>query len=200
MKVLRRLLAILVLGISAIILFPVSAVSGILTGTVIDNFYFNPVPDVEVSVFQPDSTLASMDTTDINGVYALTLNAGDYYAVFSKQNYADTTISNITITPEGTTVVDLTFRFTHNCQYVVGDVNGSGGLNGLDVTYGVAYFKWGTQPPFNCLCECTPGHIWYVCGDVNRSCTYNGLDITFLVSYYGGPPMPQPCPDCPPVE
>jgi hypothetical protein len=200
MKVLRKVLTILVLGISVILLLAVSAVSGTLTGTVIDNFYFNAVPDVEVSVFQSDSTLAGIDTTDINGIYALTLNAGEYFAVFSKENYADTTISNITITPEGTTVIDLTFRFTHNCQYVVGDVNGSDNFNGLDVTYGVAYFKWGTQPPFNCLCECTPGHIWYVCGDVNGSCNYNGLDITYAITIYQGGPYEIPCPDCPPVE
>jgi len=200
MKVSRKVLAILVLGISAVILLPVSAVSGTLAGTVIDNVYFNPVPDVEVSVFQSDSTLAGMDTTDINGLYALTLNAGEYYAVFSKENYADTTISNITITPEGTTVVDLTFRFTHNCQYIVGDVNGSWSLNGLDVTFGVNYFERGSPLPYNCLCECTPGHSWYVCGDVNGSCTYNGLDITFLVSYIPGGPVPTPCSDCPPLN
>ena len=200
MKVFRKLLAILVLGISVIILFPVSSFSGILTGTVVDNFYFNPVPDVEVSVFQPDSTLAGTDTTDVNGVYALTLNAGEYYAVFSKDNYADTTISNITITPEGTTIVDLTFRFVHNCVYIVGDVNGSGWFNGLDVTFGVNYFERGTPTPFNCLCECTPGHSWYVCGDVNGSCNYNGLDITYAVTIYLGGPREIPCPDCPPVE
>ncbi|UCE67080.1 MAG: carboxypeptidase regulatory-like domain-containing protein [Candidatus Zixiibacteriota bacterium] len=199
MKVLKKLLAIPILAISLILFFPVSAVSGTLTGTVIDNFYSNPVPDVEVSVFQSDSTLAGIDTTDVNGVYALTLSAGEYYAVFSKENYADTTISDITITPEGTTLVDLTFRFTHNCQYVVGDVNGSWSLNGLDVMFGVAYFEGGPAP-INCLCECTPGHIWNVCGDANGSCFYNGLDITYLITIYQGGPWVIPCPDCPPIN
>ena len=199
MKVFRKLLSKFVLTISFILSFGGLAFSGTLTGTVIDNFYFNPVPDVEVTVFQSDSVLAGTDTTDMNGAYALTLNAGEYYAVFSKVNYADTTIPDITITPEGTTIVDLTFSFIPNCHYVVGDVNGSWNLNGLDVTYGVSYFEGGPLP-INCLCECTPGRVWYVCGDANGSCTYNGLDITYLITIYQGGPWVIPCPDCPPVE
>jgi len=83
------------------------------------------------------------------------------------------------------------------CDYVVGDANDSGSLNGLDVTYGVNYFKGGAVPPYEC--ECTPGNIWYVAGDVNASCNYNGLDITYLVSYLKGGPDPAPCADCPPA-
>jgi hypothetical protein len=84
------------------------------------------------------------------------------------------------------------------CDYVVGDANDSGSLNGLDVTYGVNYFKGGSLPPYEC--ECTPGNTWYVAGDVNASCNYNGLDITYLVSYLKGGPAPEPCADCPPIE
>ena len=189
---------LVLLAISLTFSFSGIANAGTLSGTVIDNFYSNPVADVEVSVFQSDSTLAGVDTTDANGDYGLTLNAGMYYATFSKQNYADTSIANVNITPNGTTIVDLMFRFTNNCHYIVGDVNGSNNLNGLDVTFGVNYFKRGTNPPFNCLCECTPGHFWYVCGDVNGDCVYNGVDILYLATY-GGPP-PAPCPVCPPAE
>jgi hypothetical protein len=84
------------------------------------------------------------------------------------------------------------------CDYVVGDVNDSGTLNGLDVTYGVSYFKGGAAPPY--VCECTPGNTWYVAGDVNGSCSYNGLDITYLVSYFKGGSDPIPCGDCPPSD
>jgi hypothetical protein len=84
------------------------------------------------------------------------------------------------------------------CDYIVGDVNGIGGYNGLDVTYGVTYFKEGTPvPPYEC--ECTAGNTWYVAGDVNNSCTYNGLDITYSVNWFKeqiNPPIP--CADCPP--
>ncbi|UCC78257.1 MAG: hypothetical protein JSW64_08180 [Candidatus Zixiibacteriota bacterium] len=82
------------------------------------------------------------------------------------------------------------------CDYVVGDVNASDSYNGLDITYGVAFFKGGPAPLYEC--ECTPGNTWYVSGDVNASCSYNGLDITYGVAYFKGGPDPIPCPDCPP--
>lgn len=84
------------------------------------------------------------------------------------------------------------------CIYIVGDINGTGNLNGVDVTYGVSYFKGGYAPPYSC--ECTSGGTWYVAGDVNSSCNFNGVDITYLVSYFKGGAAPRPCPDCPPVN
>lgn len=80
--------------------------------------------------------------------------------------------------------------------YVAGDANNSGSYNGLDITYGVSFFKGGPTPPYEC--ECTTGDIWYAAGDVNGSCSYNGLDITYGVTYFKGGPGPVPCPDCPP--
>jgi hypothetical protein len=82
------------------------------------------------------------------------------------------------------------------CDYIVGDVNGNNNYNGLDITYGVNFFKGGLNPVYDC--ECTAGNTWYVSGDVNASCSYNGLDITYGVSYFKGGPAPIPCPDCPP--
>jgi plastocyanin len=98
-----------------------------------------------------------------------------------------------------TTMTGILHVFDPNaggCDYVVGDVNNSGGYNGLDVTYGVNYFKGGPPPPYEC--ECTTGNSWFVAGDVNASCSYNGLDVTYGVSYLKGGPAPQPCADCPP--
>ena len=86
---------------------------------------------------------------------------------------------------------------TLGCSYEVGDVNNSGTYDGLDIIYGVAFFKGGSPPPYEC--ECTPGNTWYVAGDVNNSCTYNGLDITYGVAYFKGGPLSMPCEDCPPV-
>jgi hypothetical protein len=83
------------------------------------------------------------------------------------------------------------------CDYVVGDANGSDTYNGLDITFGVAFFKGGPAPSYEC--ECTPGNTWYVSGDVNASCSYNGLDITYGVAYFKGGPGPNPCGDCPPT-
>lgn len=83
-------------------------------------------------------------------------------------------------------------------SYIVGDVNGSDHYNGLDITYGVAYFKGGPEP----LCPDFPigdCNSWNYCGDVNANCDYNGLDITYGVAYFkSGSPEPMPCPDCPP--
>ena len=73
------------------------------------------------------------------------------------------------------------------CDYAVGDVNGSDSYNGLDITYGVAFFKGGSDP----LCPaCPPCAGFFYCGDVNGSCTYNGLDITYGVAYFKGGPSP----------
>ncbi|UCE64927.1 MAG: hypothetical protein JSU85_08555 [Candidatus Zixiibacteriota bacterium] len=88
---------------------------------------------------------------------------------------------------------------TGTCDYAVGDVNGSSNYNGLDITYGVAYFKGGSAP----LCaDCPVGdcNTWHYCGDVNGSCGYNGLDITYGVAYFKGGPGPIFCVDCPPTE
>jgi len=86
------------------------------------------------------------------------------------------------------------------CDYIVGDVNGSDNYNGLDITYGVNFFKYGTPDP-QCDPDCPPCQGWHYCGDVNASCNYNGLDITYGVNYFKyGSPAPEPCADCPPVE
>jgi predicted extracellular nuclease len=82
------------------------------------------------------------------------------------------------------------------CHYVVGDVNNNGAFNGIDVTYGVSYFKGGNVPPYSCLCGAS---TWYVAGDVNASCVFNGIDITYMVSYFKGGPAPHPCATCPPT-
>ncbi len=82
------------------------------------------------------------------------------------------------------------------CSYTVGDANGNGSFNGLDVVYSVSYFKGGPVPPYSC--ECTPGNTWFVAGDVNASCNFNGLDVSYMVSYLKGGPAPHPCANCPP--
>jgi len=85
------------------------------------------------------------------------------------------------------------------CDYIVGDVNGSDNYNGLDITYGVNFFKYGNPAP-QCNPDCPPCAGWHYCGDVNNSCNYNGLDITYGVNYFKyGSPTPIPCVDCPPA-
>ncbi|UCC81033.1 MAG: SBBP repeat-containing protein [Candidatus Zixiibacteriota bacterium] len=87
------------------------------------------------------------------------------------------------------------------CDYVVGDVNGSDSYNGLDITYGVNFFKGSSDPmcPFG-SCSIPPCDSFFYCGDVNGSCSYNGLDITYGVNYFKGGADPIPCSNCPPGE
>jgi hypothetical protein len=93
--------------------------------------------------------------------------------------------------------VSLLVTEVSGCTYVTGDVNNNGTFNGLDVTYGVAFFKGGPPPDYSC--ECPPYGTWYVSGDVNASCSFNGLDITYMVAFFKGGPPPQACPDCLPI-
>jgi hypothetical protein len=87
-----------------------------------------------------------------------------------------------------------------DCDYVPGDVNGSDSYNGLDITYGVNYFKGGSDPLCpNGSCPIPPCDTFFYCGDVNGSCSYNGLDITYGVSFFKGGSAPINCPDCPPA-
>jgi hypothetical protein len=85
------------------------------------------------------------------------------------------------------------------CQYVAGDINDNGQSNGIDVTFGVSYFKGGNAPPNICICP--PFGEFCAAGDVNGNCVFNGIDITFLVGYFkGGQPELLSCPDCPPTR
>jgi hypothetical protein len=87
------------------------------------------------------------------------------------------------------------------CSYITGDVNGSGSYNGLDITFGVNFFKGESDPmcPFG-SCAIPPCDAFFYCGDVNGSCSYNGLDITYGVNYFKGGAGAIPCPDCTPTD
>jgi hypothetical protein len=73
-------------------------------------------------------------------------------------------------------------------DYVPGDANGSGILNGNDVTYLLNYLRGGPPPP---------PPIWRA--DANGDCIVNGTDVSYLVNYlkgWGEPPIGS---DCDPV-
>jgi hypothetical protein len=87
------------------------------------------------------------------------------------------------------------------CMYLVGDINGSGQANGVDVSYGVNYFKGSGDPPPVICPDCPdPGQELYAAGDVNANCIFNGVDITYFVNYLKGTgPGLGFCHSCPPV-
>jgi hypothetical protein len=84
------------------------------------------------------------------------------------------------------------------CDYIPGDINGNGAANGIDVSYGVNYFKGGPVPPDTCT-MCPQPQPFYAAGDVNASCTFNGIDITYFVSFLKGGPALHYCVTCPPA-
>jgi len=170
---------------------------GTISGTVTDGP--TPVESVTVVAVGTDKD----DITDADGNYTLAnLAAGTYNVTFSHPGYDDTTVTGVIVGPNcGLTIVDIDFAGGGGgCNYFVGDVNGSDNYNGLDITYGVNFFKYGTPDPL-CDPDCPPCQGWHYCGDVNASCNYNGLDITYGVNYFKyGSPAPDPCADCPPAE
>jgi hypothetical protein len=80
------------------------------------------------------------------------------------------------------------------CTYTPGDVNGVGGVNGIDVVAAVIYFKGGPTPAVDCWPACnTDPNLWpnlpnqfFAAGDVNGNCAFNGIDITYFVRYLTG--------------
>ncbi len=61
-------------------------------------------------------------------------------------------------------------------DFIPGDANASGTVNGLDVVYMVNYFK-DTGPPI-------PAPIWRA--DANGNCMVNGLDVVYMVNFFKG--------------
>ena len=91
-------------------------------------------------------------------------------------------------------ILNQTWTFPVWRNYILGDINNDSAFNGLDLIYGINYFKGGDQPPYSMECNFS---VWYVAGDINGSCSFNGLDITYGVRYFKGGPAPHPCPACP---
>ncbi len=94
------------------------------------------------------------------------------------------------------TVLDSILIGEADCTYIIGDINANGATNGIDVVYGVNYFKGGAPPPVSC--DCPPGGLLYVAGDVNGNCAFNGIDVSYFVNYLKGGVALASCPSCPP--
>lgn len=72
-------------------------------------------------------------------------------------------------------IPDQTSSCLYFVDYLAGDANGSGFVNGVDVTYLVAYLKGYGPPP-------DP----FLGGDANGDCLANGMDVVYLVAYFKG--------------
>jgi len=168
---------------------PVGDIAGYVTG--LDGE--TPIQGVAVRAIDPYG-FTYYDTTNSDGYYFLyALQLGLYDVETSKAGYITQIQENIEVIMDQVTIVNFQLGFA--CDYVVGDVNNSGMLNGLDIVYAVNYFKGFSPPPYSCFCD---GHIWYVSGDVNGDCLFNGLDVVYIIVFLKGGAPPIPCPACPP--
>jgi hypothetical protein len=172
-----------------------SVAPGVISGSVFDEDA--TLQGVVITTFDNTDAIVAIDTSGTSGEYLVPLPGGTYHELFQKSGYRDTTIQNIVVNYEQTTTLDVIMQSRGGCQYTLGDVNGSGTFNGIDVTYGVGYFKGGAVPPI--VCDCPPHGSIYAAGDVNGNCAFNGIDVTYMVGYFKGGPAPIPCPDCPPA-
>ena len=155
-----------------------------------------PIEGALVRAEYTDGSWFIYDTTGAEGQFSFPeMQTVLYNVEASKVGYVSQIQNDIEVFADQTTWV--TFELLWNCFYAVGDINGSGQLNGLDVVFCVNYLRGGPFPAY--VCECTPGNSWYVAGDVNGSCSFNGLDVSYMVTYLKGGPAPIPCPDCPPA-
>jgi hypothetical protein len=73
-------------------------------------------------------------------------------------------------------------------DFIPGDANNSGGVNGLDIVYLVHYFKGGDPPPEPILRA-----------DCNGNCEVNGVDVIFLLCYLHGSNVPPFRGNCNPI-
>jgi len=184
------------------------------------NFSINNPPQLDSSHFEtiPDTSLTLRiaygdNDNNLPTIRKLIFNSTEFDMGSFDHVYSDTAEFEVVLAwpGEGWHYFDFLFsdgadtiatsldslQISSGCDYVLGDVNGSNSFNGLDITYGVAYFKGGPDPLCD-SCDCPPNPFFWVCGDINASCSYNGLDITYGVAYFKGGLSPIPCADCPP--
>jgi len=173
---------------------------GTISGVVHETDGTTPITDVIVQTFDTFNTLMAIDTTNIAGEYQATLDPGTYREHFSKPGYSDVDLSGIVVASDSTTTVAVTMSLASGCQYIPGDINGNGFANGIDVTFGVTFFKGGNAPPDTCFDCPSAGQTLLAAGDVNGNCSFNGIDITYYVAYLKAiQPSLQWCEDCPPA-
>ena len=76
-------------------------------------------------------------------------------------------------------IPSLIFSCLYFVDYLAGDANSSGNVDGTDVTFLVNYCKGFGAPP-------DP----FLGGDANGDCIVNGMDVVYIVSYFKGGPEP----------
>lgn len=174
------------------LVYAIQAEPGAIAGVVVDTAA-SPLAGVSVTIEE----LFITASTDSLGRFTLPyIIPGEYDIAFSLSRYMDTIAVAVPVVPSDTTRLAITLR--SGCTYIAGDANGSGDFNGLDVTYGVNYFKGQGAPPPD-TCDCPTWGLLYAAADANGNCNFNGIDITYCVNYLKGIGRPPTsCRECPP--
>jgi subtilisin family serine protease len=171
--------------------------TGSISGIVTDELS-NPIMNVHVIAEGTGVT----DDTDVNGAYNLpSLLPATYDVSFSHDDYRDTTVTGIEVLAGQNTPLDVEMILLGECDYTVGDFNGSAEFNVADVVEAYSNLRTGLPEPDQ-VCECPPGsgEEWAVAMDVNNSCAFNVADIVDGYSKLKtGEPEPVPCEECPPT-
>ncbi len=117
--------------------------TGTIAGHVVQQDGTTPIADVTIQTFNSSDVLVASNTSGSLGEYEVTLDPGTYREVFHKTGYVDTTITGIVVVAGSPTPVLVAMRTSSggNCVYIRGDINNNGAANGIDVVYGVNYFK-----------------------------------------------------------
>jgi hypothetical protein len=185
---------------------------GAIAGTVKDSLMNEPLEGVFVSAHQDGTEMTWYDTTDASGEFLFPECQTQSHTVgASMLGYITQTRFNVEVFADETTYVNFSLvpEGPPHCSYIPGDINGNGTLNGIDIVYGVNYFKGGAAPPVDCNPPClTYGYPpipladpFFAAGDINGNCVFNGVDLTYFVRYLKlQVPSPLYCPDCPPAQ
>ncbi|MCP4581180.1 MAG: hypothetical protein GY839_06145 [candidate division Zixibacteria bacterium] len=169
---------------------------GVLAGTVTDTL-LSPILNALVEVQGGPPFLS--DDTYFDGSYEIDdIPEGVYQVYFSRAGFFDTTVTDISITPDDTTWLDMQMMPVPEYLYLAGDANMNVGIwppmcIGSDVTYMVGYFR---GLPTSIPCELDG---YWASADANGDCLVIGSDVTKLVGMFRGMGHPTWCPDYPPA-
>jgi bacillopeptidase F len=179
------------------VLLAMEMARGVFMGVIRDSLSQTPVENALVRAVNHNPPLEVF--TGADGSFMMRLPYDSLYNILIEKAPLYQSISDtIMILRPDTLVRD--YALYPLCQYTIGDINGSGMADGLDIAYAVNYFKGGAIPETDCRPICAgEQYHFYAAGDVNGNCAFNGIDIVYFVRYLKGQEQALSfCADCPP--
>ena len=171
------------------------------------NFYSSG-PDGRLTGYTAQVFLSFCDVEEPPGILINTESQKVHVASFYMHTQSDSTYLYQTVSVLAEGMISVTGQFTMwglpagtisiipeqafspfyfaDYDYIAGDANNSGTINGLDVIYLVNYLKQTGPPP-------DP----FLAADANGNCIVNGLDAIYLANYFRGTGFPPQLGICP---